>query len=272
MNKEFGYYITEEGKFNRDLYYKEVIEGANRIFTGLFGKYLCSQVDNIIQSYTIKQSNKSIFRKSSLGWIYFIEDKSRGLIKIGMTDDIPSRFSQLKANYKFCGLENNLEVIALCATTYQLIMVEKYFHDMFQKYHSYMEWFKIDSITLIDKLKYYIGEKKYESKDVNGTLVFLMNDPSSSIFRADFTNEIPRKRVDPFYKDQIISVVESHSLNEGYNRLYDVLMNELNEMHMEGLEIDFKQVVGRIESKYLDLNKVFFEQVEKEMDILSKIR
>lgn len=82
---------------------------------------------------------------------------------------------------------------------------------------------------------------------------------------------MPRKRLDSFYKDQIISVAESHSLNDGYNRLYDVLMDELNEMHMKGLEIDFEHVIDRIEKKYLDLNRVFFEQVEKEKDVLLKI-
>lgn len=272
MDKEFAYYITEDGKFNRDLYYKEIIEGANKIFTGLFGKYLCSQVNNIIQSYTIKQSNRSVFSKSSFGWIYFVEDKSRGLIKIGMTDDIPRRLSQLKTNYKFCGLKNDLKIIALCATSYQLLMVEKYFHDMFKKYHSYMEWFEIDSSVLIEVLQNYISEKKYESKNINRTLVLLMNDKISNIFNADFTNEMPRKRLDPFYKDQIISVAESHSLNDGHNRLYDVLMDELNEMHMKGLKIDFEHVIDRIEKKYLDLNRVFFEQVEKEKDVLLKIR
>lgn len=73
-----------------------------------------------------------------------------------------------------------------------------------------------------------------------------------------------------FYKDQIISVAESHSLNDGHNRLYDVLMDELNEMHMKGLKIDFEHVIDRIEKKYLDLNRVFFEQVEKEKDVLLK--
>jgi len=272
MDKEFNHYITDEGKFDRDLYYKEIIEGANKIFTELFGKYLCSQVENIIQSYTIKNSSRSIFRKSSFGWIYFIEDKSRCLIKIGMTDNIPSRFSQLRTNYKFCGLKNDLEVVALCATSYKLRMVERYFHDMFKKYHNYMEWFAIDRTTLLGILQNYISNKKYNSKDVNGTLVFLMNDTSSSMFKSDFTNEMPRKRLDPFYKDSIISVAENHSLNEGHNRLHDILMDELTEMHMEGLEIDFEKVISRIEDKYLDLNKVFFEQVEKEKDILLKVK
>lgn len=86
-----------------------------------------------------------------------------------------------------------------------------------------------------------------------------MNDKSSNIFKADFTNEMPRKRLDPFYKDQIISVVENYLLNKGHNRLYDILIDELNEMHMEGLEINFEHVIDRIEKKYLDLNRVFFE-------------
>lgn len=271
MDKEFAYYITENGKFNKDLYYKEIVEGANKIFNELFGKYSCSQVNNIIQSYTIKQSNRSIFSKFSFGWVYFIEDKSRRLIKIGMTNNIPSRLSQLKTSYKFCGLKNDLKVVALCATSYRLRTVEKYFHDMFEKYHSYMEWFEINGSVLIDILQKYVLEKKYENKNVDGTFIFLMNDKSSDMFNAKFTNEMPRKRLDPFYKDQIVSVAESHSLNDGHNRLYDILIDELKEMKMKGLKIDLEQVIDRIEKKYLDLDKVFFEQVEKEKDILLKM-
>lgn len=36
--------------------------------------------------------------------------------------------------------------------------------------------------------------------------------------------------------------------------------------------IDFEKIIDRIENKYLDLNKVFFEQVKKEKDILLKVK
>ena len=70
MNKDFECYITKDGKFKKELYYKNIIQGANKIFTELFGGYTYSQVENIIHSYTIKHSNRSIFNKSSFGYTY----------------------------------------------------------------------------------------------------------------------------------------------------------------------------------------------------------
>ena len=277
-------YITENGKFDRNLYCKEVTEGANKIFTELFGALSFSQVDDIIQSFSIKQSNKSIFRKSSFGWIYFIEDEERGLIKIGMTDDVIKRFSQLKTNYRFCGLQGKLRTVAMCAVNgnqrYNLRNAEKFFHNMFSKYHNYMEWYEIDSKTLLDILNQYIDKKEYASKNIDGINVFLMNNFGEKLFQCNFTEEVVRKRLDPFYKKKIISIAETHSLEYGHNRLYDVLMNELNEIYLEDygekylerLGDSLENVVNRIKNKYLNLNKVFFEQVKKEKNVLVQIR
>ena len=103
-----------------------------------------------------------------------------------------------------------------------------------------------------------------------------MNDNNSNMFIANFSNEMPRKRLDPFYKDQIISIAESHSLNDGYNKLYDVLMDELKEITVECLNIPteqlVEQIIDKIENKYLNLNKIFFEQVEKEKYVLLKTK
>lgn len=276
MEKEFEGYVTKDGHFNKELYYEDIVKGANKIFTELFGKYSRSQVENIIQSHSIKHLLKSIFSKSSFSWIYFIEDKLRGLIKIGMTDDVPNRFSQFKTNYKFCGLQNDLKLIGLCATFHNPKPVEKYFHNMFCNYHNYMEWFKIDSSTLIELLQKYIFEKKYESRNINEVLVFLINDFNPERFKADFTNEMPMKRLDPFYENRVISLMEKNSLVEKDNKLYDIFMDELNEIPTECLNVTskqlFEQIVDRIENKYLNLNKIFFEQVEKEKDVLFKIK
>lgn len=284
MDKEFEHYMTKNAIFDRDLYYKEVINGANRIFTELFGKFSYGQIKDIIQSFSIKQSNKNIFRKSSFGWIYFIEDEERGLIKIGMTDDVIKRFSQLKTNYKFCGLQGKLKTIAMCAVTgnqrYNRRNVEKFFHNMFFKYYNYMEWYKIDSKTLLSILNQYIDKKKYVGKNIDGINIFLMNDYDEKLFQCNFTEEIVRKRLDPFYKEKIISIAETYSLEYSYNKLYDVFMNELNEIYLEDywkkyfekVVNNLENVVNRIENKYLNLNKVFFEQVEKEKDVLLRIK
>ena len=222
-------YITESGRFDRNLYYKEVTEGANKIFTELFGELSSSQVDDIIQSFSIKQSNKSIFRKSSFGWIYFIKDEDRDLVKIGMTDDIIKRFSQLKTNYKFCGLQGKLKTIALCAVNgrYNLRNVEKFFHNMFSKYHNYMEWYTIDEEVLSCMLNEYIEKKHYTKNTVDGINIFLMNDSYDKLFQCNFTEEVVRKRLDPFYTERIISVVETHSLTFNHNKLYDVFLQQI---------------------------------------------
>lgn len=283
MEKDLECYMTEDGIFKRDLYYKEVTEGVNKIFTKLFGRLSYSQVSDIIQSFSILQSDKSIFKKSSFGWVYFIQDEDRGLVKIGMTDDIMKRFSQLKTNYKFCGLQGKLKTVALCAITnnqrYSMRSVEKFFHNMFSKYHSYMEWYKIEQETLLDILNKYIDKKNYASRNIEGINIFLMNNSNEKLFQCNFTEEVVRKRLDPFYKKKIISIAETHSLELEHNRLYDVLMNELNEIYLEDLGKNYlenlgtnlENVVERIKNKYLDLSSVFFERVEKERNALTRV-
>ena len=275
MDKDFKPYLTEED-------YRETLKGVNKIFTEFFGQFTFGQVNNIIQSFSIIQSDKSIFKKSSFGWIYFIEDKDRKLIKIGMTNDVISRFSQFKTNYKFCGLQGKLKIVALCAiskyNSNNLRNVEKFFHNMFAKYHDYMEWYKVDSDILLDILNKYVNKNKYTSKNISETNIFLMNDYNEKLFQCDFSKEVVRKRLDPFYKEKVISIMERHSLEYGHDKLYDVFVNELNEIYIEDNGENYLQKIGknaenvvkRIENKYLNLDDIFFKQIEKEKNILSK--
>lgn len=273
MDKTINDYFYYDGKFNKDTYYKDVIAGANRAFTELFGDLTYSQMDKMILSFELDTSHNNIFKKSPFGWVYFVEDKSRKLIKVGMTQNIPKRISQLKTNYKFCGIESDFKIIALCASIYNLRDIERFFHGKFSMYHNYMEWYQICGEELLKVLSRYIHKNDLYNCYIDNILIFhmLAKQRDDNLFMSNFTDEMPRKRLDPFYKNRLISIAESCKMDNWYNKIYDMFQYEVEHICLEGNELNAKSIADRIKEKYLCFNLMFYKKVIEGKNILCHV-
>lgn len=273
MDKSFNDYFDYDGKFNKDMYYMDVIAGANKAFTELFGNLTYSQMDKMILSYELDTLQDNIFKKSPFGWIYFIEDKVRKLIKVGMTQNIPKRISQLKTNYKFCGIESDFKIIALCASTCNLRDIESFFHEKFSMYHSYMEWYQINGEELLKMLSGYIRKNNLYNCYVDNVLIFhmLAKQWDNNLYVSNFTSEMPRKRLDPFYKNRLISIAESCKMDNWYNKIYDMFQYEIEQMYLDGNELNSKSIVNSIKKKYSSFNLMFYKKVIEDKNILCHV-
>lgn len=82
-----------------------------------------------------------------IGYVYFIQNKSSGLIKIGRTTDIERRIAEFTKMFSF-----PIELIQHFKTlNYEKI--EKSFHAFYKPKRKYGEWFKLDELDIEQILK-----------------------------------------------------------------------------------------------------------------------
>lgn len=107
--------------------------------------YHCMIMDNYI--YTDKSYTTSV--------VYFIRNEYNGLLKIGKTNDLKKRISQLQGCFTLLGMECDklvLEAISYCPFGINASKVETYYHHLFSKNRRIGEWFDVDYDTLFSSL------------------------------------------------------------------------------------------------------------------------
>ena len=85
--------------------------------------------------------------------VYFIRNKVNGLIKIGKTNRLSSRMSEIKRAFHFVGFDEQdlvLEAIAYCPFGMNNGKVETYYHKLFAEYRKDGEWFDIPYDVLFE--------------------------------------------------------------------------------------------------------------------------
>ena len=112
------------------------------IFSGIsdsFLKTICATAEQIDKELT--------------GGVYFIKNEYNGMIKIGCTDDIGERFSQIKSGFTHLGMEPKLELIGMVLVfpKYKR-QVENDFHQMFKCKREIGEWFNITKEEVYDQI------------------------------------------------------------------------------------------------------------------------
>jgi len=145
--KELSNMSTEQ--LRRLIYSKEfgeIFENTikNQFFEGI------SQEDSIqmLEAYSLHVEEKGFD-----SCVYFLQDKARDLIKIGMTSNLNQRLKSIKREYANCGLNHELELLAcfMCRKKY-VKQMEKFYHKLFSKNRFYGEWFKIKRFDFFMKL------------------------------------------------------------------------------------------------------------------------
>lgn len=102
--------------------------------------------------------------KSSI--VYFIRNKYTGLLKIGKTNDLQRRISEIENCFNFLGLDTNelvVEAISYCPYGMNNGKVETYYHKLFKEKRKNGEWFDVSYDELMNSL--------YIDYIINGVLV-----------------------------------------------------------------------------------------------------
>jgi hypothetical protein len=80
-------------------------------------------------------SHKDAIKEQSKTFTYLIKNPLTGLIKIGKSNDVKTRISNLE-----CGSGASLKVLAIIEGD-----IERYLHKKFSNCHAYKEWFRDDN-------------------------------------------------------------------------------------------------------------------------------
>lgn len=87
--------------------------------------------------------------------VYFIRNKANGLLKIGKTNRLSSRMSEIKSAFQFVGFDEQdlvLEAISYCPFGMNNGKVEAYYHKLFTEYRKNGEWFDVPYDVLLENL------------------------------------------------------------------------------------------------------------------------
>jgi hypothetical protein len=123
------------------------------------------------------------FNNDMKACVYFVRNKLNGLIKIGKTTNFKNRLAEIKQNFKFCGMDEDLETLFLHVTFPEhLAFMEKYYHNYFSEYNYKGEWFKIPKNLLLDweKCLKFFNMGFYKTLNNGKTLVTCCNIESNS--------------------------------------------------------------------------------------------
>ena len=115
--------------------------------------------DNIIDErfnhiYRNMIMDNNMVKNTSL--IYFIRNKSNGLLKIGKTNNLSRRIGEIKKCFNFLGMEEQnieLEAITYCPFNMNNSQVESYYHNLFKAYRVQGEWFNVTYQQLFENLE-----------------------------------------------------------------------------------------------------------------------
>ena len=86
--------------------------------------------------------------KLKIEGVYLIRNLENNKLKIGKTNDLTRRLSDIKSSFKFCGTPPNLKVECFIEYTHS-IELEQFLHKELKEYNHQNEWFSIDDINLI---------------------------------------------------------------------------------------------------------------------------
>lgn len=95
-------------------------------------------------------------------YIYFLKDTNRGLIKIGKTNGLSYRISQIRGCMVTAGIDaNELKLVGIYPVIQQdADLVEREFYIKFKDYRCFGEWFKIDETDIgLNEIKKILGVK-----------------------------------------------------------------------------------------------------------------
>ena len=158
-----------------------------------------------------------------MGYIYFIENKYNGYIKIGFTKDIKTRLSTLKNQcLQYMG-EDCLTLIKLypCVVS-KLNKVEKLLHNDFKQYRVVGEWFNLDKNIIDKRLCSYYGCHMFKKDDIDvfvGDIEFIEFEHNlKSIPKLYFDSY----RVEPWFKCMGTDTSDFEKVLNKYNEYFNL--------------------------------------------------
>lgn len=170
-------------------------------------------------------------------YVYFIQNKTTGLIKIGATSNPHDRMQRIKTTLRTAtGVEPNLSFIGIIRTTCSSMYdFEKTLHLKYKDFREYGEWFSIDKNIII---KDYFSE----AFNVNGTPFVVEED------YRELSNEL-------LYKD----ISDNFWITE---TIY-TLMDRCNEVHkpIKTNNIILEMMLYYSKNNLLDLLNLDFEKI-----------
>ena len=105
------------------------------------------EYDNIATLRAIVNMCK--IEKGAIGYVYFLENKLTGNIKIGCSKDVCRRKRQIESQMKSLGINDGIGFVRLVEVPLPLMLsLEKSFHYLFDKYRVFGEWFNISKEEL----------------------------------------------------------------------------------------------------------------------------
>jgi len=229
----------QRSSYGNDIYSTKTLSNIRKLIDGIFEVFPQYKIEEFKYLYKLNK-----YYDGFDGCIYFIRDNTRNLIKIGYTQDLNKRVNDFNKHYEFCGLESDFSIIACFLTLKDHIKEsEKFFHDLFQKFHYRYEWFDINNSELLIMLYRTIFESHGVMNNVNETLYFTFDilkkfkefDPMSKYNPRSFNvNEnLISNRIDVYYKNRTKYLRNEHLL-------YDVYIFILGYCFQNGINIEFE--------------------------------
>ena len=134
--------------------------------------------------------------------VYFIRNKYNGFLKIGKTNDLQRRISEIESCFNFLGLDTNelvVEAISYCPYGMNNGKVETYYHNLFKEKRKIGEWFDVSYDELLNSLfvDYIINGVLVTVEDTydfpNGVKKLKLAENDYKLLKKEVTNELKEK-------------------------------------------------------------------------------
>lgn len=191
-----------------------------------FIKQIYYQMFSNLDSQTLKELYMTYYAKTKMqpAFVYFIYNKYTNLIKIGKSNNPFKRLNELNSMFKnHFGIENALEMIRIVfVPSGKDYIVEKMFHEKYDQFRTFGEWFKISKDEICEQLPEFLNydtDNFLENEGFDNNIIFKdIDEYTYAIFALDTLDEYTLKLAEQDeHKALYLKKIIADEINEKYN-------------------------------------------------------
>ena len=182
--------------------------------------------------YTIIYNIEQVKNRKIKG-VYFIRNLDNDYVKIGMTKDIFKRYKKIKNDFKFCGINPNLqlEVIIECEDYKE---VETWLHIQLKDFKYINEWYEVKNVEKV--IKFFKQNYRKENYKKN-----IKNIKEKPIIKNTYNLELKEYKYSELCEIMGWEKVKGNSKKSQYK-----ILDTICKYHLEGCGKSQKIVIDEV--------------------------